>query len=99
ASAWNVGPGRLNGVIIVIKWGIVSTNTLLSVSDYSISSHSWVKSSATVRHLSRRALARASLTKSMLQTALGAVAIARGCRSSGGRLAFLRRRTARLASL
>src|SRR5690606_18000319 len=36
-----------------------------------MSTHSWVKSSATVRHFRRRPLASASLTKSMLHTRVG----------------------------
>ena len=46
-----------------------------------MSTHSWLKSSATVRHLMRRPVLRLSLTKSMLQTSLTARATCSGARS------------------
>lgn len=61
--------------------------------------HSWLKSSATVKHLMRRPVLRLSLTKSMLHTSLTVVASCSGTRSLAGRLAFLRLRTAKLAAL
>ena len=61
--------------------------------------HSWLKSSATVRHLLRRPVLRLSLTKSMLHTSLTPCASCNGTRSLATRLTFLRLRTARLAAL
>lgn len=64
-----------------------------------MSTHSWLKSPATVRHFRRRSLARLSLTKSMLQTSLTVRAICSGTRSDAGLLIFLRLRTVSLAAL
>ena len=63
-----------------------------------MSTASWLKSSATVRHFKRLPLARLSPTKSMLHTSLTLVAMFSGVRSAGGLRTFLRLRTARLAA-
>lgn len=63
------------------------------------STHSWLKSSATVRHLMRLLLTKLSLTKSMLHTSLTLCAICSGTRSLTSRLAFLHFLTARSAAL
>ncbi|RYG55435.1 MAG: hypothetical protein EON56_05625 [Alphaproteobacteria bacterium] len=52
--------------------------------------HSWLQSSATVRHLMRHPVLRLSLTKSMLHTSLTVLASCSGTRSLTGRLDFLR---------
>jgi hypothetical protein len=61
--------------------------------------HSWLKSSATVRHLMRLPVLRLSLTNSILQASLTVLASCSGTRSLADRLTFLRLRTAKFAAL
>ncbi len=64
-----------------------------------MSTHSWLKSSVTVRHWMRRPLAKLSLTKSMLHTSLTLRHSCSGTRSSFRRCLPRRLRTDRSAIL
>ena len=89
---------RTRAALLDAAEALIVEHSILALSLRAVCTRAGYTQGATVRHFSRRPLASASLTKSMLQTALGEAAADSAWRSTDGLRAFLRRRTARFAS-